>query len=79
MNTIKKIFTILIVLFAFINPSYCQDKIFYLDLDKVIKIIRESDNPKKEIIKEFKLSDLQVNAILEIRLRQLAKLEQEKL
>ena len=53
--------------------------IVYLDLDKVIKIIRESDNPKKEIIKEFKLSDLQVNAILEIRLRQLAKLEQEKL
>ena len=53
--------------------------IVYLDLDKVIKIIRESDEPKKEIIKAFKLSDIQANAILEIRLRQLAKLEQIKL
>ena len=53
--------------------------IVYLDLDKVIKIIRESDEPKIEIIKAFKLSDIQANAILEIRLRQLAKLEQIKL
>jgi len=53
--------------------------IVYLDLDKVIKIIRESDEPKKDIIKAFKLSDIQANAILEIRLRQLAKLEQLKL
>ena len=53
--------------------------IVYLDLDKVIKIIRESDEPKKEIIKVFKLSDIQANAILEIKLRQLAKLEQIKL
>ena len=53
--------------------------IVYLDLDKVIKIIRKSDEPKKEIIKAFKLSDIQANAILEIRLRQLAKLEQIKL
>tara|TARA_B110000444_G_scaffold150161_1_gene140484 strand:- start:65 stop:1336 length:1272 start_codon:yes stop_codon:yes gene_type:complete len=53
--------------------------IVYLDLDKVIKIIRESDEPKKDIIKAFKLSEIQANAILEIRLRQLAKLEQAKL
>ena len=53
--------------------------IVYLDLDKVIKIIRESDEPKKDIIKAFKLSDIQANAILERRLRQLAKLEQIKL
>ncbi|MDA7542077.1 DNA topoisomerase IV subunit A [Gammaproteobacteria bacterium] len=53
--------------------------IVYLDLDKVIKIIRESDEPKKDIITAFKLSDIQANAILEIRLRQLAKLEQIKL
>jgi topoisomerase-4 subunit A len=53
--------------------------IVYLDLDKVIKIIRESDEPKKDIIKAFKLSEIQANAILEIRLRQLAKLEQIKL
>ena len=51
----------------------------YLDLDKVIKIIRRSDEPKKELIKAFKLSEIQANAILEIKLRQLAKLEQLKL
>jgi topoisomerase-4 subunit A len=53
--------------------------IVYLDLDEVIKIIRESDEPKPEIIKHFNISDIQANAILEIKLRQLAKLEQIKL
>ena len=53
--------------------------IVYLDLDKVIKIIRESDEPKKDIIKAFALSEIQANSILEIKLRQLAKLEQAKL
>ena len=51
----------------------------FVDLDKVIKIIRNSDEPKKELIKAFKLSEIQANAILEIRLRQLAKLEQPKI
>ena len=51
----------------------------FVDLDKVIKIIRQSDEPKKELIKAFKLSEIQANAILEIRLRQLAKLEQLKI
>ena len=51
----------------------------FVDLDKVIKIIRNSDEPKIELIKAFKLSDIQANAILEIRLRQLAKLEQLKI
>ena len=53
--------------------------IVYLDLDKVINIIRNSDDPKKELMKAFKISEIQTNAILEIRLRQLAKLEQIKL
>ena len=53
--------------------------IVYLDLDKVIKIIRQSDDPKIELTKKFKISDIQANAILEIKLRQLAKLEQIKL
>ena len=53
--------------------------IVYLDLDKVIHIIRNSDDPKKELMKVFKISEIQTNAILEIRLRQLAKLEQIKL
>ncbi len=51
----------------------------FIDIDRVIKIIRKSDEPKKELTKTFKLSDIQANAILEIRLRQLAKLEQLKL
>ena len=53
--------------------------IVYLDLDTVIHIIRNSDEPKKELMKAFKISEIQTNAILEIRLRQLAKLEQIKL
>ena len=53
--------------------------IVYLDLDKVIHIIRNNDDPKKELMKVFKISEIQTNAILEIRLRQLAKLEQIKL
>ena len=53
--------------------------IVYLDLDKVIKTIRESDEPKKDLIKYFKISEIQANAILEIKLRQLAKLEHVKL
>ena len=53
--------------------------IVYLDLDKVINIIRKSDDPKIELTKRFKISDIQADAILEIKLRQLAKLEQIKL
>ena len=53
--------------------------IVYVDLDKVIHIIRNSDDPKRELMKKFKISEIQTNAILEIRLRQLAKLEQIKL
>jgi topoisomerase-4 subunit A len=48
----------------------------FLDLDKVIKIIRNSDEPKPELIKAFKLSDVQAEAILNMRLRSLRKLEE---
>ncbi|MBU8849767.1 MAG: DNA topoisomerase IV subunit A [Desulfobacterales bacterium] len=51
----------------------------FLNLDDVIKIIRASDNPKKDLIKTFSLTELQAAAILEIRLRQLAKLEEIKI
>ena len=47
--------------------------IVLLNIDKVIKIIRNSDEPKADLIKEFKLSDRQAEDILDIRLRQLAK------
>ena len=53
--------------------------IVYLHIDEVIKIIRQYDDPKAQLSKRFKLSDEQANAILEIRLRQLAKLEEIKL
>ncbi len=49
--------------------------IVLLNIDKVIKIIRNSDEPKTDLIKEFKLSDRQAEDILDIRLRQLARLE----
>ena len=51
----------------------------FVDLDKVIKIIRNSDEPKKELIKAFKLSEIQATEILEISHRQLSKLEQLKI
>ncbi|MDR1994354.1 DNA topoisomerase IV subunit A [Azonexus sp.] len=46
-----------------------------LDIDRVIKVIRESDDPKADLIAHFKLSEVQAEDILEIRLRQLARLE----
>ena len=50
-----------------------------LNIDKVIKIIRQSDEPKAALIKAFDLSDRQADDILEIRLRQLARLEAIKI
>jgi topoisomerase-4 subunit A len=50
--------------------------IVFLNLDQVIRIIRESDHPKKDLMNTFALSEKQVDAILEIRLRQLARLEE---
>lgn len=50
-----------------------------LNIDKVIKIIRESDEPKPALIEAFRLSDRQAEDILEIRLRQLARLETIKI
>ena len=53
--------------------------VIYLNIDEVINIIRNEDDPKKVLQKKFKLSVVQVDAILEIRLRQLAKLEEIKI
>ncbi len=50
--------------------------ICYLNLDEVIRIIREEDEPKPVMMETFSLSDLQVEAILNMRLRQLRKLEE---
>jgi topoisomerase-4 subunit A len=50
--------------------------IAYLNLDKVIKIIREEDEPKPVLMKTFKLTDVQADAILNMRLRNLRKLEE---
>jgi topoisomerase-4 subunit A len=48
----------------------------YLNLDKVIKIIRNEDEPKPLLMKTFKLSEVQADAILNMRLRNLRKLEE---
>ncbi|HKM15031.1 MAG TPA: DNA topoisomerase IV subunit A [Marinospirillum sp.] len=53
--------------------------IAYLNLDEVIRIIRDEDQPKKELINNFGLSDRQADAILDLKLRQLAKLEEQKI
>jgi len=51
----------------------------YLSIDEVIAIIREEDEPKPVLMKRFKLSDIQAEAILNLRLRNLAKLEEFKI
>ncbi len=48
----------------------------YLNIDKVIKIIRKEDEPKPVLMKSFKLSDVQADAILNMRLRNLRRLEE---
>ena len=53
--------------------------IAYLNLDKIIAIIRQEDHPKTALMKTFKLSVDQAEAILEIKLRSLAKLEELKI
>ncbi len=53
--------------------------IAFLNIDQVIQIIRTSDHPKKDLMETFSLSEIQAKAILEIRLRQLAKLEEIKI
>ena len=53
--------------------------IAYLNIDEVIKIIRENDEPKPVLMKRFKLSDTQAEAILELKLRHLARLEEMKI
>ncbi|HEX6898492.1 MAG TPA: DNA topoisomerase IV subunit A [Thermoanaerobaculia bacterium] len=48
----------------------------YLNIDEVIRIIRTEDDPKAKLIKRFRLTDTQAEAILELKLRHLAKLEE---
>jgi topoisomerase-4 subunit A len=49
--------------------------IAFINIEKVIKVIRNAEEPKKELMAKFDLSEIQAEDILEIRLRQLAKLE----
>ena len=51
----------------------------FLNIDEVIRIIRSSDEPKAALMKAFELSERQAESILELRLRQLAKLEEIKI
>ncbi len=50
--------------------------IAYLNLDEVIRIIRQEDEPKVQLMKRFKLTEIQAEAILDIKLRHLARLEE---
>ena len=51
--------------------------IAYLNLDEIIRIIRYEDEPKEELMKAFNLSEMQADAILNMRLKSLRKLEEE--
>ena len=53
--------------------------VVYLNLDEVIRIIRREDEPKSVLMKRFKLTEEQTEAILETKLRHLAKLEEMKI
>ncbi len=53
--------------------------IAYLNLDEIIRIIREEDEPKAVMMKEFKLTDNQAEAILNMKLRSLRKLEETEI
>ncbi len=53
--------------------------IAYLNIDEVIRIIRREDEPKPVLMKKFKLTDVQAEAILNLRLRHLARLEEMKI
>ncbi|MCK4709817.1 MAG: DNA topoisomerase IV subunit A, partial [Gammaproteobacteria bacterium] len=53
--------------------------IAFLNLDEVIRIVRYEDEPKMVLMKTFKISDIQAEAILETKLRNLAKLEEMKI
>ncbi|WP_154223550.1 DNA topoisomerase IV subunit A [Marinicella rhabdoformis] len=51
----------------------------YLNLDEVIRIIREEEHPKEQLMATFKLTEIQADAILDTRLRNLARLEEMKI
>ena len=53
--------------------------VVYLNIDEVIRIIREEDKPKEKLMKKFKLTEVQAESILNLRLKNLAKLEEEKI
>lgn len=53
--------------------------IAYLNIDEVIRIIRHEDEPKAALMKKFKLTEVQTDAILDLKLRHLAKLEEVKI
>jgi topoisomerase-4 subunit A len=53
--------------------------IAFLNIDEVIKIIRHEDEPKPVLMKRFKITDIQADAILDLKLRHLAKLEEMKI
>jgi topoisomerase-4 subunit A len=53
--------------------------IAFLNLDEVIRIVRREDEPKPVLMKRFKLTDVQAEAILETKLRHLARLEEMKI
>src|SRR5690606_10238906 len=61
------------------SSDVCSSDLAYLNIDEVIAIIRDEDEPKAVLMERFDLTDTQAEAILELKLRHLAKLEEVKL
>ena len=57
----------------------CAFLIAFLNIDEVIAIIRAEDKPKPRLMERFMLSDRQAEAVLDLKLRHLAKLEEHKI
>ena len=53
--------------------------VVFLNIDEVIAIIRESDNPRDQLMARFSLNEIQANAVLDMRLRALRRLEEDAL
>lgn len=64
-----------------VNRLHILDGLFtaFLNIDSIIHLIRYKDDPRMELIKRFDFTEIQVDAILELKLRHLAKLEEEKI
>ena len=68
-------------MYIYFHHCHCATKnqIVYQNLNNIIKIIRNSNNPKTDLVKKYKFTENQVQAILDMKLRNLRKIEQKEI